>query len=118
MTRTSGQPWISTITTDRPGERVTIARSPGLDDVEFWSVSGSTRTLPHYDVAYALSHLRGRGSMTAEGRYRGRERVVGAGHVQLTEPGEIHCMSGAAEPAAFFVAWLSPRLVARLVEES
>jgi AraC-like DNA-binding protein len=114
--RASQRPWTSTIATDRPGERVSIARSPGLEGVEFWSVSGSTRHWTMYHETYTVCHVRGPGSLTATWRYRGRERIVGAGHVQLMEPGEIHCTTGVSEPAAFFVVWIPPQLVARLAE--
>jgi AraC-like DNA-binding protein len=111
------RPWSSTMSTDRPGERLAIHRMPGLEGVEFWSVTGSTRHWTMYHETYTVSHVRGPRSMTAKWRYRGRERVVAAGHVQLMEPGEIHRTTGVSEPATFFVAWLPPKLVAQLAEE-
>jgi len=71
-----------------------------------------------YHETYTVSHVRGPRSMTAKWRYRGRERVVAAGHVQLMEPGEIHATTGVSEPATFFVVWLPPPLVAKLAEEN
>jgi AraC-like DNA-binding protein len=109
-------PRTSALSTDKPGERLSLWRLPGLEGVEFCSVSGSTRLWNAYHETYTVSHLRGPESLTASWHYRGREQSAHAGDLQLMEPGEVHTTRRLSEPAAFFVVCWPKAVIQRAAE--
>lgn len=114
--RNDGRFWGST---DRPGERVSVARpQPG---VEILSVEGSHRHWceAHDDFTVALVH-REQGELVAQWRTRCRSLSTERGGLMLIEPGDVHVTEhvrarvGAAD---FDVVRFSPSLVAQAARE-
>jgi AraC-like DNA-binding protein len=71
----------------------------------------------HHDT-FTASFVRGpTEAMHAKWRYRGAERSVSRGDVQLMEPGEVHSTTAVSEPASFFVVWWKPELIKTAASE-
>lgn len=61
----------------------------------------------HHDT-FTASLVGGNQTLNATWTYRGKSQAVGAGQMQLMEPGEAHTTNSVSEPASFFVIWWSP----------
>jgi len=114
--RNDGRSWGST---DRPGERVSVAKPHR--DIEILSVQGSHRHWceAHDGFTVALIH-REQGELVAEWRTRCRSLSTERGGLMLIEPGDVHVTKrvrarvGAAD---FDVVRFSPSLVAEAARE-
>jgi len=100
--------------TDRPGERITIARP--LAGIEVLSISGSTRHWrdAHDGFTLAIVH-RHQPGLLAEWRTRGRSMAARGGDLMAIEPGDVHVTERLLFPpngADFDIVRLSPALVA------
>jgi len=104
------------VETDRPGERLSVHRLTSLPGVEFWTVRDSMRHWAMHHDTFTASLVAGNPSMNATWSYRGRKQHVGAGQMQLMEPGEAHATTNVSEPASFFVIWWHPDVLRRASE--
>jgi AraC-like DNA-binding protein len=106
-------------TTDRPGERLTIARP--LPDIEVHSVAGSNRHWRDAHDSYTLAVIhRDQAGLRAEWRTRGRSMSARAGDIMAIEPGDVHVTERLEFPLAgadFDIVRLSPGLVAEAARE-
>lgn len=103
--------------TDRPGEQLFVHHLEALPVVQLWTVRNSDRLWAMHHETYTACLVLAPGRLRATWRYRGRERVVSAQHIQLMEPGELHVTTSTSEPASFFVVWWQPSYVEELARE-
>ena len=99
--------------TDRPGERLTIARP--VAGLEVVGVSGSNRHWreAHDSLTLAVVH-RNQGGLVADWRTRGRSLSTSSGDIMAIEPGEMHVterLKLARGVADFDIVRFSPWLV-------
>jgi AraC-like DNA-binding protein len=103
--------------TDRPGELVELTQVTTLPEARFWRVEHSDRHWSMLHDTFTACLVRGPTPLVARWSSRGEERSIGAGGIQLMEPGEVHRTTHVSEPASFFVTWWSPDLLARAALE-
>jgi AraC-like DNA-binding protein len=103
--------------TDRPGEIVELTQVTTLPEAQFWRVEHSDRHWSMLHDTFTACLVRGPVPLVARWSSRGEERAIGAGGIQLMEPGEVHRTTYVSEAASFFVAWWSPGLLARAALE-
>src|SRR4051812_8561331 len=105
--------WVET---DRPTERVTLARP--MPSTELMSVSGSTRlwTEVHTQVCLALV-TPGQLGVEAKWRTRAKTLVTGAGGLMLIEPGDVHVTQAVSKPSDFDVVRFVPEVIDQAMRE-
>jgi AraC-like DNA-binding protein len=100
--------WVST---DRPGERVTIGRP--LPGIEVLSATGSTRHWSeqvHETFTVAIVH-RGERPTAAEWRSRGRNVTTAGGQLMSINAGDGHATLRVHAPSAFDAVKFAPSLI-------
>jgi AraC-like DNA-binding protein len=107
----------SRLGTDRPGEIVELTRVTTLPEAQFWRVEHSDRHWSMLHDTFTACLVRGPLPLVARWSSRGEERSIGAGGIQLMEPGEVHRTTYVSEPASFFVTWWTPGLLERAALE-
>jgi AraC-like DNA-binding protein len=105
--------WIET---DRPGERVTLARP--VPTTELMSVTGSTRlwTEVHTQVCMALV-TPGQPGVEAKWRTRARTLSTRASGLMLIEPGDVHVTQAVSKSSNFEVVRFVPEVLEQAVRE-
>jgi AraC-like DNA-binding protein len=102
--------------TDRPGERLTLARP--VPELELMSVEASTRLWTEVHTQFCLALIRpDQPGVGANWQTRARALSSGPGSLMLIEPGDVHATHAVSRPADFDVVRFLPEVFQRASEE-
>ncbi len=103
--------------TDRPGERLWVHQASEAPGVAFMKVQNSDRRWEVVHDTFAVCLLQGPAPIRAKWQYRRRSLSLGAGEIQVMEPGEVHKTTDVSGRASFFVMQLEPALLNETARE-
>lgn len=116
-----GQVAVAAVHDPETGERLIISGIDGVPGVELIDVYSSRRLWRVFHESYDLCLVpieRNDPAGWSRVRYRGRTHEVRAGHVMLTEPGELHSTLALQNPADhYWVLHIEPAVIAGAVDE-